>query len=164
MENTIEFWKDVDGYEGHYQVSNLGRVKSIKFGKEIILKEGVDSSGYPLISVYKDGTKKTRTIHQIVAIAFLGHKPNGYSVVVDHVDCNKMNNRLYNLQIISQRDNVTKDLRRGVSKYVGVSWKKQSKKWVASIWINGTKKHIGYFINEIEASNAYQKAKNNLNE
>jgi len=114
----MEIWKDVLNYEGLYQVSNLGRVKSLKrkvrhfsgerLVLERILKGGVNDKGYILVNLGKKGTKKVFAVHKLVAIAFLNHKPCGYKLVVDHIDNNKLNNKLENLQIITQQENVLK--------------------------------------------------------
>ena len=96
-----------------------------------------------------------RTVNQIMAIAFLSHKPCGHKIVVDHIDNNKLNNKLYNLQLITHRENISKD-KKGSSKYTGVCWHKIKNKWQSSIAINGKIKYLGIFTNEIEAAQAYQ--------
>jgi ribosomal protein L15E len=71
-------------------------------------------------------------------MAFLNHTPCGYKIVVDHIDNNiKTDNRLENLQLITQRENVSKDIKNTSSKYIGVCWHKKAKKWRSSIQING---------------------------
>ena len=158
----IEEYRAVKGYEGLYEVSNFGNVKSLErtdyLGrkvKERILKAGIGSNGYLLVILFYDGLRFTKYIHKLVSIAFLNHNQQGYKIVVDHIDNNRLNNRLDNLQLITHRENVSKD-RKGSSKYTGVSWCKAYKKWTAQIKMNGKVKHIGRFINEIQASNAYQ--------
>ena len=150
-----EIWKDVINYEGLYQVSNLGRVKSFKFQKERILKLSTDKKGYSIVCLHKDKKQSVIKVHKLVAIAFLNHEPCGMSIVVDHIDNNKENNKLSNIQLISNRENSSKN-RVGVSKYTGVTWYKPLKKWCAKIHENKKNKHIGYFNKEIEASLAYQ--------
>lgn len=157
-----EIWKDVKGYEGIYQVSNLGRVKSLKFGKERILKGGIDGVGYLTVSLSKNGKVKTHKVHVLVAIAFLGHTPCGYKLVVDHKNFIRHDCRLENLEIITQRENANLKHIKSTSEYVGVSWDKGTKKWRADIHVNGKHKYLGLFTDELEASNAYQNALNNL--
>ena len=154
-----EIFREIKGYEGLYDISNQGNVKSLNFrrsGKKKILKPGKSPNGYYTVSLAKNGVKKTTTIHQLVAESFLNHKKNGYKIVVDHIDSNPLNNNLNNLQLISQRLNTSKDKKDCSSKYTGVSWSKQQNKWITHIRINGKSKHLGCFINELEASNKYQ--------
>tara|TARA_R110000772_G_scaffold21774_1_gene59540 strand:- start:33 stop:512 length:480 start_codon:yes stop_codon:yes gene_type:complete len=150
-----EIWKDIKGYEGVYKISTLGRVKSLKRGKEIILKESSSTGGYKVIGLYNNGIKHTNKIHKLVAIAFLGHAPCGLKLVVDHIDNNKLNNNLSNLQIITTRANLSKD-RDGTSKYTGVYWHSRSGKWVSQITLNKKRVHLGYFDCEHEAGKSYQ--------
>ena len=91
-----EYWKTVVGYEGHYQVSNFGRVKSIKFGKEIILKPRKDRYGYLQLNLWKNNKLKRCRIHRLVAEAFIPN-PNNYTCV-NHKDENKLNNSVSNLE------------------------------------------------------------------
>ena len=90
-----EIWKDIDGYEGLYQVSNLGRVKSLHHNKEKILKGSYANKGYHLISLSKEGTQKRYLVHRLVATAFI---PNPYKLeCVNHKDENPRNNNVNNL-------------------------------------------------------------------
>ncbi len=156
-----EIFKDIPGYEGLYQISDLGRVNSLKFNKQRILKIALDDGGYCIVSLYnlKQATLK---IHKLVAIAFLNHVPCGHKTVVDHIDFDKTNNKLSNLRLITQRENSNQKQLKSTSKHIGVHWHKKSKKWKSEIWINGANAYLGCFKNEIDASNAYQKAKNKL--
>lgn len=168
-----EIWKDIPEYEGYYQVSNLGRVKNLKrfvkakskatrLIKERILKANIDSTTYLAVMLSKDGKKKTFKVHQLVAMAFLNHTPCGHKIVVDHIDNDKLNNRVDNLQITTNRYNCSKDVKNKTSKYTGVSWEKRTNKWFAGIKLNRKTKFLGRFNTEIEASKAYQNALNNL--
>jgi len=168
MKEELEVWKDIPGYDGLYQVSNLGRVYSLPrewvSGKGAISKhegkilKGSTSRGYRLVQLCINGNMKAYKIHQLVAIAFLNHIPNGYELVIDHINDNKLDNRVENLQIVTQRFNSCKTQGKYTSKYKGVSWHKKSNKWVSQITINGMVKHLGLFNCELEASKAYQKA------
>ena len=167
MKEELEVWKDIPGYEGLYQVSNLGRVKSLPkewvSGKGAVLKhkgkilKGSTYRGYRLIVLCVNGKNKAYTAHQLVAIAFLNHKPNGYEQVVDHINDNKLDNRLENLQIVTPRFNSYKTQGKYSSKFKGVSWNKERNKWVSQIRINGKLKYLGLFKCELAASYAYQK-------
>ena len=151
-----EIFKDIPGYEGLYQVSNLGRVKSLKCGKEKLLKNSINFQGYYRVGLSKDRKLFTKKIHQLVAIAFLNHIPCKYKIIVDHINNNPLDNRLENLQLITVRENTSKDRKDGSSKYIGVSFQKERKKWMATISVNRKNINLGRFNTEIEAHNAYQ--------
>ena len=170
-----EVFKDVIGYEGFYQVSSNGRVKSVqriivrKNGallpvKERILKQAIGKRGYELVVLQKNGNTRTKKIHQLVAESFLNHTPCGFKLVVDHIDNNPLNNNVSNLQIISHRDNVVKGTKRGRSNYVGVRLHNATGKWASEIMLNGVNKWIGCFNTELEASEAYNKTLKNYND
>ena len=96
-----EIWKDINGYEGLYRISNLGRVKSLekewisgngikKWHPDIILNPGKGNNGYKVVLLYKNG-RKTKTIHRLVAEAFI---KNEYTKSqINHIDGNKNNNK-----------------------------------------------------------------------
>ena len=151
----IEIFKDIPGYEGMYQVSNLGNVKSLKYNKERVLKQCTDSNGYYHVTLCGLINKKIK-IHKLVAMVFLGHKPCGYEIVVDHINNIVTDNRVENLQLISNRENCSKDKIGFTSKFIGVFLRNGSDKWISSIKIKGKTKHLGRFNTEIEASKAYQ--------
>ena len=101
-----ELWRDIKGYKGYYQVSNLGRIKSLerkcKTSKgertvpEKIKKLGNDKNKYKIITLYKQGTNKTFKVHRLVAEAFIPNVNNLSQV--NHKDENKSNNCLQNLE------------------------------------------------------------------
>lgn len=112
-----EIWKDVDGYEGHYKVSNKGRVFSFK--KKIILRATPNPKGGHLcIALCKDGKQKKVLIHRLVALAFVdGYRPG---LVVNHIDETPTNNCSENLEWVTQRENVNYGTarERTISKYI----------------------------------------------
>jgi len=161
-------YKDIPNYEGIYQVNEFGDVKSCsrlmdgRVGNKSLLKERIlkpqnDAYGYKFVRLYKDKKAKNWTIHQLVAIVFLNHTPNGiHGLVVDHIDCNKHNNHYSNLQLITQRENTKRVvIKNKTSKYKGVSWSKTSRKWVATITVNKKRLHLGYHKCELAAAKAY---------
>jgi hypothetical protein len=163
--NIAEEFRDIPGYEGLYQVSNFGNVKSLSrellnqgknpfISKEKILKAGTDREGYKKVVLSNTDGKKTFKSHVLVAIAFLGHIPCGNKIVVDHKNDNPSDNRLENLQLVTNRENLSR--RGGSSKYAGVSFVKSRNKWNAHIQINGKIKNLGYYSTEYEAHYAYQ--------
>lgn len=83
---------------------------------------------------------------------------------VDHINGLALDNCRSNLRLVTNRQNSHNRHHERTSKYPGVNWHKPNKKWKASIWINGKKKHLGYFKMEEEASRAYQKALKHLDE
>ena len=108
-----EVWKDVVGYEGLYQVSNLGNVKSLKFGKERTLKYGIVPNNLinriyksHFVNLYKDGKIKRFYVHRLVYQAFNGVIPEGYQI--DHINNDPEDNRLENLQLLTRSENCKK--------------------------------------------------------
>ena len=91
-----EIWKDIEGYEGLYKISNMGRVKSIKFNKEKILFLQKDKYGYLRVGLRKMGKLKNYFVHRLVAEAFIPN-PNNLPIV-NHKDENKQNNCVENLE------------------------------------------------------------------
>ena len=100
----MEHWKAISLYEGLYEVSDIGRVKSLKFGKERILKPQKDKYGYLQVGLWKDGHKKLQFVHRLVAESFI---PNQLGLeTVNHKDEVKTNNAATNLEWMSKRDNL----------------------------------------------------------
>ena len=102
MENN-EVWKYILGYEGLYKISNKGRVKSIGYGKERILKPANNGRGYLKVDLCKNGDKKWCLVHRLVAQAFIPN-PNNLPEV-NHLDENKENNRVENLEFCDRKYN-----------------------------------------------------------
>lgn len=98
-----ELWKDIGGYEGLYQVSNLGRIWSYKTNK--ILKGSIDSHGYRQVDFRKDGKRKTILLHRLVAKAFILNPDN--LPQVNHKDENPLNNHVNNLEWCTQEYNLS---------------------------------------------------------
>ena len=108
-----EEWRDIKDFEGLYQVSNYGRVKSCdRFKKHysknveipcIIRKLGLDNDGYYILALNKVGKKYTKKVHRLVAEAFIAKSSN--FLVVNHLDCNPKNNRVDNLEWCTIKEN-----------------------------------------------------------
>lgn len=101
-----EIWKDVVGYEGLYQVSNLGNIKSLNYnrtGEERILKPRTDKDGYLQVNLYNNKKLKTFKIHRLVAKAFIPNPDN--KPEVNHKDEDKTNNCLTNLEWMTRLEN-----------------------------------------------------------
>lgn len=163
-----EIWKDIIGYEGLYQISNLGRVKSIErvttkgngFNynvKEIIMKPYI-SFDYLNIKLCKNSVYKHFDIHRLISLHFIENKNNITSHnQINHRDKNPQNNDIENLEWISNRENsshnkIGKNL---TSRFIGVSWEETHKKFRCRIQINGKQESIGESINEIDVAEVY---------
>ena len=97
----MEIWKDIKGYEGLYQISNLGNVKSLK--NKIYLKPSIHKKGYLHCGLSKKGKRKQCFIHRLVAETFID---NPYKLpCVNHKDCNPKNNKIENLEWCTYKDN-----------------------------------------------------------
>lgn len=174
----MEVWKEIKGYEGLYKVSNLGRVISCeriiyylnsdkirRLQKEKIMSFG-SGNGYYIVTLYNNGKAKKYYVHQLVAMAFLNHNPNKYELVIDHINNNKLDNNVNNLQVITHSNNIRKGIKRKdakTSKYKGVYLSSRSGKYISSIRINNKTIQLGTFKTELEAHNKYIEKCNELN-
>jgi hypothetical protein len=162
----IENWVPVIDFDGFYEISDLGRVKSIEryvtmkngFTKKIperILKQGLNGAGYYFVNLYKNNIYTIARVHRLVWESFNGKT----GLNVDHkVEKNQTDNRLCNLQAITKRENTSKYrlTTKKTSIYTGVYFSKSAKKWSSCIRIDGKKKHLGTFTDEFSAHLAYQ--------
>jgi hypothetical protein len=119
----MEVWKDIPGYEGRYQASNLGRIRSltrkVRIGINYRTAEGqilrqfdITQKGYKGVCL----SRKLKYVHKLVAMTFLQHTPDGFNTTVDHIDFDKSNNSVDNLRLISHAENSARTRR---SKQVG---------------------------------------------
>lgn len=102
----METWKDIEGYEGFYQVSDQGRVKSLVRKnriKEKLLKTTPSGRGYPMVALCRDGTQAYLTIHRLVATAFIPNPEN--KECINHKNGIKTDNRVENLEWATYREN-----------------------------------------------------------
>jgi hypothetical protein len=164
---NLEAWKDIPDFEGYYQVSNLGNVKSLSrtilgkndaptLLKEKMLKFSTSTNGYCQVVLNKNSDRKIFKVHSLVAICFLNHIPDGtHNIVIDHINEVKTDNRVENLRLIGHRENVARSIKNSTSTYVGVSWSKNAKKWISQITIDGKTKYLGLFDNEEDANKKY---------
>lgn len=98
-------WKSIPTYEGHYEVSSAGQVRSVKGGRRLgkILSAPKTHDGYPRVTLKKDGVSVSYTVHVLIATAFLGPRPKGKQV--DHKDGNKDNASVENLEYVTAKIN-----------------------------------------------------------
>lgn len=110
----MEKWQEIEGYEGYYEISNLGRIKSLEqtkenslgfkfYRKEQILKQQINHKGYCVATLNKEGKRKTLFVHRLVALAFIKNLEN--KPQVNHIDCNKNNNKVENLEWVTGSEN-----------------------------------------------------------
>ena len=165
-------WKSIKDYEGSYEISNYGEVKSlakqwiagkggIRKKKDTIMKVGINGDGYCYINLCKNGKQKSYKISLLVYDHFGKGKRNGMILQVDHINNNKLIDRIDNLQLLTARQNAMKGfIQNGkkTSKYTGVCWYEKYKQWRAYIKIDKKQKPLGYFKDEHKAHLAYQKA------
>ena len=155
MELQNEIWRPIEGFPD-YEVSDMGRVRSLKYGKIKTLRPGVNSKGYCIVVLSIGGVAKCKSVHRLVASAFLGAS----DLYIDHIDMVKTNNLLSNLRYCTHRENDTyRSLSSKTSSiYTGVSWHKKSGKWQSSIRVHQKSLCLGFFDDERTASQAYQNA------
>lgn len=113
-----EIWKDIPNYEGLYQVSNLGRVKSLKYNhskKERIMKyRGSNKTTGNRVCLWNREGLKDFLVARLVAFTFYKKDINDHSLTVNHIDGNRFNNNLSNLEIISLKENIQHGFRTGL--------------------------------------------------
>jgi len=177
MENQ-EIWKDVIDHQGFYQVSNLGRVKSLdreftrKCGKKQkikgqFIKPSKNQDGYSCFILQKVGKKISAKVHIEVCKSFLGYIPDLINSVVNHKDLDKSNNSLSNLEIVnsSQNRRHSIDKTKTSSKYFCVSLRKDTHKWQVKKQIKDKQITLGCYDSEYDAHLAYEsyiKSKNTV--
>ena len=154
--SNMEKFKDIPNWEGIYQVSNAGRVKSLprKWSpRESILSPAVSHDGYLKVDLKANGKREQVEINRLVALSFLDSNYTMKGLVCDHIDRDRQNNNLSNLRIVTHRENSQNTCNsRGL---IGAYKRPTSERWTSSIHINGKNKHIGDFDTAEEASSAY---------
>jgi len=150
-----ENWKIIENFKD-YKISNLGSIKSLKFGKEKELKLIIDNRGYYVINLCKNGKMFQRLIHRLVAQHFIDN-PYKYKVI-NHRDLNKINNNKNNLEWCNTRHNVLHYYKNNEtsSNYSGVS--KTKKSFRTQLYTNKTRYDFGVFKSEIRAAKVYKEA------
>lgn len=167
-----EIWKPIPGYEGLYEVSSWGKIKTVlryrkcSFGSTAIVQEKIlhcyIQKRYFSCVLTKDGKSKNIRVHRIVYKVFVDKSNRNISELEDinHKDLDKYNNYYKNLEEVSKRENQThRYLQQNKSSvFPGVSFRsdeKRIKRWQASVAVNKKNIYIGTFLTEIEAYQAY---------
>lgn len=109
----MEIWKDIPNYEGLYQASNLGNIRSLmfqcnltgkKYNREKVLKQKVDKYKNKRVELWKNGEHKTWLVHRLIGITFLGTPAE--KMTINHKDGNRLNNNIENLEWLTLTDNI----------------------------------------------------------
>lgn len=147
INNTVEEWRDVVGYEGLYKVSSHGRIKSYhaRYKKPRILKTSMTTTGYRKVELAKNKVKKSYKIHRLVAEAFIPNEEN--KPYINHLDSNPLNNNVDNLEWCTQKENMIHSSIFGNHK--SFAWK--NKELVISEYISG--KSITYLAKKYGGNN-----------
>lgn len=162
-----ENWKPIKGFEKTYEISDLGRVRN---SRNKIMKTYKINSGYDAVKFTVNGKRSALLIHRLVALAFI-ENPEGLKEV-NHIDEDKSNNSLFNLEWVSSSQNKQHSLKSGRydkifetknslgvkhlpnnhSKYHNVTFHKSRNKWAATIRVNGKNMFQRRFTSEIDAA------------
>ena len=150
--NNLEQWMQVSGFP-NYMISSVGRVMNITTFR--ILKPGINSSGYLGVVLSSNVEVSSKTIHRLVAKAFILNLTD--LPCVDHKNRNSLNNHISNLRWCTKKENNQNRSKNKnmTSMYKGVCFHQASGKWTAQITQTGHKIHLGYFSDESDAGRAY---------
>ena len=110
----MEMWKDIQGYEGRYQISNCGRVKSLNYHREhreVVLASKKTKDGYAVVGLSNGINRKFFPVHRLVAMAFI---PPFNGEQVNHIDADKTNNHVENLEWCTAKENTLHAIRLGL--------------------------------------------------
>jgi hypothetical protein len=168
----MEKWVDIKGYNGVYQISSLGRVKTSKRKKarrsagKPFTEERIHTQrlrlGYPVVRLSKNKKIKTYQIHRLVASHFISEIPKDF--VVNHIDFNIKNNDVSNLEIVTRAQNSRhgRTNKKSSSKYIGVFFDKQTNMYRSQITHNRKVYNVGRFESELDAYEANKKKRKEL--
>lgn len=167
--NLEEIWKDVPKYEGFYQASNLGNIRSLErwvnnrgnlqYVPFRVLKRTYQVyTGYECVSLTKDGISKRVYVHRVIMESFCG---SGEGKYVDHKNEVRTDNRLENIRYCSNRDNAIFHFK-PINKFTGTS-KTRSNTWLAKIYFNGKRHGLGTRKTREKAHELYEEALHNIN-
>ena len=159
-----ELWKDIPGYEGYYQASDAGRVRSVDrfinngMLRGRVLRQYTNKDGYKLVRLSKTGVCVTYQVHRLIYLTFHGPIPEGMQV--NHIDENPANNELENLNLMSPKENnnygtrnrrTSEKLTNGVTSKAVYQYSEEGwfiRKWVS---VNEIQRKLGYEVGNISA-------------
>ena len=172
LNHTTEIWKDIKDFEGNYQVSNLGRIRSIRTSqgtyRERIKKTSISNAGYEQVNLFKNNESFTKMVHRLVAESFITNPLNKRTV--NHINGIKTDNTSTNLEWNTHSENLIHASNTGLidkikcrdrmigtkynskSKYHNVSYDSNRQKWIGSIKVNKKTKGQKRFDTEEEAA------------
>lgn len=172
MEKTLvmdtEIWKDIPGFDGYYQASDQGRIRSLshldsinRFWPSTVLKGTIKENKYVNVGLWVNGKMSTRYVHRLIVLAFSGQSPKS----IDHINGIKTDNRLVNLEVVTYRENIhryregERNLPIGVYQIKG----RTGRKYQAYINREGIQLRLGNFRTVDEAHSAYKNELNRIN-
>lgn len=161
----MENWVTVRGFDD-YEVSDLGNLRKkelrrplknggIGFSREKVMKPNITSRGYCQVSIMRNKQRYCKLIHRLVYESFNEIEDLGTKYSIDHINGDKLDNRLCNLRYVTHRENVASYWAGKRSIPSGV-YESSNGKYVARANVNGKNRHIGYFDNPLDAHNAYK--------
>ena len=153
----MEEWRDIEGFEDHYQVSNLGNVRNIKSRlskSEKVYKPQLLKTGYMAVNLWQDGTYNFRRVHRLVAQAFIPN-PEG-KPFINHIDGDKTNNRADNLEWVTKEENERH------ARETGLHDEDMKRRRIPVIAINDVTGQIERFDSMLEASKALSIGQGNI--
>ncbi len=173
QENWLPITNTNLDYTGLYEISSLGRIKSLpkswavgngtRTKLETFLKPGADPYGYLSVVLCKDKIRKTFKVHLLVWDHFGDQSRKDGDHKVDHVNADKNDCSINNLQLLSHRNNcIKRDQQNGKELPPGVSVSSNKKNFRSRIIVDGKEKHLGTFDNPVSAAKAYSEAHKNL--
>ena len=144
---------------GLYEVSNLGRIRRIRFinGKHNFekireCKQTLNTWGYMTVNLSKNGKSNTKRVHRLVAIAFFGES----NLQIDHIDGNKLNNNVNNLEYVTPKENTKRAWKNGLAKNTEYQ-REIARKVMTERWKNNSHRKLNGTKRTIEEKKAYQK-------